>query len=125
MKWNIEDIKHIIPESEKLARKFGMSIALGGSVAHKFESNNDLDLVIFSLKTSMQPNLYDFLHNFISLNQLSMIGVVDHRNLGDEKLVYKLKTKDNKGIDLLFVNLKFSDSASGVKVLTRKTNYIK
>ncbi len=70
MKWTIDQVKHIMPESEKLARKYGMSIALGGSVAHKFESNNDLDLVIFSLKTSIPTNHYEFLPEFIKLHNM-------------------------------------------------------
>lgn len=123
--WTSIEAFPIILVAEPIARKYGMSIALGGSVSQGRWSDNDLDLIVFNLKTSIKPDHISFINELVNNLNFKIWGVVDHSKLGDEKLVYKLKTQDNKRVDLLFVNLLFKDKMDGVEVLTRKTDYKK
>jgi len=117
---SIENAKSIIGFLESKARENGMSVSLGGSVIHKGHSNNDIDLIVFNLKTSIKPNHEKFIKDILSEYAINMLGCVDHSGFGDEKLVYKFKTTEGIRIDILFVNLLFKDRIPDVKILKRK-----
>lgn len=119
MTWTLSKTLEIMPVLNETAKLYGLGIAIGGSVAFKGESDNDLDLVIFNLKSKPGDHLLflsDICHNL----NLTLRGVVDNTLFGDTKLVYKLKMADKRRVDLLFVNLTFEDRAENAKVLTRR-----
>jgi len=118
--WSIYDARCFVIAIEPIAKEWGLGVAIGGSVALNGVSTNDLDIILFNLKSTNMAYHGGFLESVQENLGLKLRGMVDHSGHGDDKLIYVFRTKEGHKIDLFFVNLKFVHGIAEAKVLIRK-----
>jgi hypothetical protein len=125
--WLLNDARGLVENVVPIAERCGFGTAIGGSLAFKHASDNDLDLVFFPLKVSANygerppQTVYSGDHTLLlqALDQRLRIvvkGVVQFED--DRKLVYVAKLHPSfKKVDLFFPHLTFNDHLPNVKIL--------
>lgn len=105
-----------------MAAESNYGVAIGGSVAAKGFSDNDLDLVFFPLKGKCEAEQHrKFVCAFEQLTSYRIRLAVDHSVSGDTKLVYVARGGlSSSRIDLIFPTHTFDERIFGVRTVTTK-----
>ena len=121
--WTRAQAIKLINKIEAGSKKYNITTALGGSVLLKGKSDKDLDIILYPYKTGIikQQEFFDWICcEFV----IFLVAVVDHRDQGDNKLVYichYFDRKQNKRrIDFIIPNLQIEDRIQEVKVWKTK-----
>lgn len=111
--WKFEEAQNFIILLNKELRKIGFGIGITGSLLLNLESNNDLDLIIYPLNSSIYDlsevfNLFNLLElkrlkpRSKTLEKFEKIAQLNN-TITDNKHVEAWITKNNKKIDFFFL----------------------
>lgn len=106
--WTLDQALGVIPLVEPVAAKHGLHIGICGSVLHKRRSNDDLDLVVFPLKTDKEYNFRAFQDELIDLGFAGWINCGKY-HLDDSKRVYSCFYQLNQRVDWFLFHIDPSD----------------
>lgn len=106
--WEIFEAINFVRTVESIAKKFGLHVGLAGSVLHKGNSIDDLDLVVFPLQTKKGFNFRGF------QEALEEIGLFDWfcrtpYHEGDAKLVYATYYNYKQRVDWFVFHVDMED----------------
>lgn len=96
--WNLTEALEVLRKVELIAADFGLHVGLCGSVLHKGRSTDDLDLVVFPLKTEKGHDFRGF------QERLEELGFFDWFNCApyheeDRKTVFSCFYNFNQRVD--------------------------
>lgn len=106
--WTLDQALGIIPLVEPVAAKHGLHIGICGSVLHKRQSKDDLDLVVFPLKTDLTHDFAGFQNELIDLGFAGWINCGKYHE-DDSKRVFSCFYQLNQRVDWFLFHIDSAD----------------
>ena len=113
MKWELIEGVTLVRRINEAVLDKGYCACLGGSVLYKGGSDKDLDVVMCPMKDTKAPHQLALgaIKDLLNPKHVNVVARIEP----EQKLVFSLKTQDDRRIEIFFPNLRYSEVKEDVQ----------